>query len=444
MNPDLIALCEMPPDQISTVVGMLIQKTGRTWYSHFVPKAPGIGEGNLILSTFNFTSTDSHYLSYTRSIAEATINVGGQTINFFATHLDNTTSSVRLTEADELISWVSGFASARIIAGDLNAANDTPEMARLLGVYRDSWVDVLNQGAAFAYPDNPVWLNTRTRRWRIDYILYSADPSTLAAVRGEIPDIRDLSNTNVVITVGNLDDRGVRPSDHNLVITDFDVASGGTPTPTPSPTPESPNNTRVPPGTQIIDSNGAVWTRAPNGAILRSGTGTGGTGSQILYCNHIVYVLGNDSQWYRWSNGWTPIGNIDPCGSGSPTTPILVRQGNTERAVALQSTLFVAEPFPLTSPINLGSDQRTRILLFALNIELREGEPLSSIVVQATDSRGFTYQLPVEHLNSVANLSWLSEIVVRLPDDQTISGDLAVTISLRGATSNSALIAIAR
>src|SRR6185503_21160861 len=110
MNPDLIALCEMPPDQISTVVGMLIQKTGRTWYSHFVPKAPGIGEGNLILSTFNFTSTDSHYLSYTRSIAEATINVGGQTINFFATHLDNTTSSVRLTEADELISWVSGFA----------------------------------------------------------------------------------------------------------------------------------------------------------------------------------------------------------------------------------------------------------------------------------------------------------------------------------------------
>src|SRR5687768_6327497 len=78
---------------------------------------------------------------------------------------------------------------------------------------------------------------------------------------------------------------------------------------------ESPNNTRVPPGTQIVDSNGDVWTLS-NGAILRNGAGSGGSGSQILYCNRIVYALGTDSAWWRWtSSGWTQAGSTDPCAS---------------------------------------------------------------------------------------------------------------------------------
>src|SRR5688572_9756869 len=72
MNPDLIALCEMPPDNISTLVTALNEKTGRTWNTHFVPKAPGIAEGNLILSKYSFVAVGSRYLSYTRSIAQAT------------------------------------------------------------------------------------------------------------------------------------------------------------------------------------------------------------------------------------------------------------------------------------------------------------------------------------------------------------------------------------
>jgi hypothetical protein len=83
-------------------------------------------------------------------------------------------------------------------------------------------------------------------------------------------------------------------------------------------------------------------------------------------------------------------------------------------------------------------------LLFALNLQLQSGETLSSITVQGTDSRGFTYRLPVEELNAVGGLSWISEMVVRLPDDQTISGDLTITISFRGAMSNAARISIRR
>jgi hypothetical protein len=87
----------------------------------------------------------------------------------------------------------------------------------------------------------------------------------------------------------------------------------GSTDPCAGPSGESPNNTRVQPGTQIVDSNGDVWTRSNDGSILRNGAGTGGVGSQILYCNHIVYVFGTDSQWWRWSNGWIPVGSTDPC-----------------------------------------------------------------------------------------------------------------------------------
>lgn len=359
MSPDVIALCEIPPDKVSTVQNLLSQKTGRVWHSHFVPKSPGTPEGNLILSTYSFSSLNSRYLSHNRSIAQATINVGGRNINFFATHLDHTSSSLRLTQAVELIDWTAGFASPRILAGDLNAGNDTSEILLLLNSFRDSWVDVLNAGSAFAYPDNPVWLNTRTRRWRIDFVLYSADTSTFIASRGEIPDSRDLGNTNVVNKLGTPDDKGVRPSDHNIVITDFELLTASAPPPPPP-----------------------------------------------------------------------------------PAQPVLLTQGTTDRAIAMHSTLFTDEPFAVRSAVNMSSDPRTRIMLFVTNLDLLAGETTSSVSVRAKDSRGISYDLPVEQVNKVPNFTWLSEVVVKLPDDATITGDLVLTIGLRGAVSNAARVGI--
>jgi hypothetical protein len=302
----------MPPDSISTLVTALNQKTGRTWNNHFVPKAPGISEGNLILSKYSFAAVGSRYLSYTRSIAQATVNVGGKNINFFATHLDHTSSSLRSTEAAELISYTSGFASPRIVAGDMNAANDTPEVLSLLAVYRDGWVDALNKGTASAYPDNPVWMNTRTRRWRIDFIFYTAEVTAMTTKSANIPDTRDLSNTNVVTWLGNPDDNGVRPSDHNLVVTDFDVSTDSA---APAPT--------------------------------------------------------------------------------TTTPPVILTTPNTSRAQAIHSVRFNKEPFTVRTPVNLSSDQRTRIIIFATNLELLSGETPSSITERDTDPRGQTKDLPV-------------------------------------------------
>jgi endonuclease/exonuclease/phosphatase family metal-dependent hydrolase len=117
-----------------------------------------------------------------------------------------------------LQSFASGFAEPRIVVGDFNAGPDLSEAIHMAEQYYDSWVEAMNIGTAVAYPDNPVYLHTRTRRGRIDYVWTSRGAGNLVIKSTQIPDVRDLSNPNVVETLGTLDDKGVRPSDHNPMI----------------------------------------------------------------------------------------------------------------------------------------------------------------------------------------------------------------------------------
>ena len=255
INPDLVALCEMPSDRISELVSSLNQHSGISWFSHFVPKFDGTTEGNLILSKFPFASTNGRFMSFARSVAQATINVGGRNINFFATHLDDGSSGARDQQVMELTNWAANFAAPRIICGDFNAGPDHGEIVRMTGSYSDSWSVGMSLGAAVAYPDNPIGIHTRTRRGRIDYVFYAGSSSDIVLRRAQILDSRDLSNPNVVIRLGTLDDLGVRPSDHNHMIADFELNSTSpapTPTPTPVPTPTPtpvPTPTPTPPPT---------------------------------------------------------------------------------------------------------------------------------------------------------------------------------------------------
>ena len=149
--------------------------------------------------------------------------MGGKNINFFATHLDDASSSNRYTEVGELTNWAANFAEPRIFAGDFNGGPDTSEVIRMTNSYYDSWAQALNMGTAAAYPDNPVGAQTRTRRGRLDYVFYSRGASNLVIKSTQIPDSRDLGNTNVVIFLGTLDDKGVRPSDHNQMVANFEI-----------------------------------------------------------------------------------------------------------------------------------------------------------------------------------------------------------------------------
>jgi len=84
------------------------------------------------------------------------------------------------------------------------------------------------------------------------------------------------------------------------------------------------DGTTVPPASQIVDNEGAVWTIGAGQVILRNGVQAGGwQGSQILWKNASVYVLGTDANWWQWTgNGWLNVGPTTPGGgsTGSATS----------------------------------------------------------------------------------------------------------------------------
>jgi endonuclease/exonuclease/phosphatase family metal-dependent hydrolase len=226
INPDIVALCQVNryayDDQAVRLTTLMGQKTGRTWYFHWKEKYPGDYEGQMILSKYPFVSTSSLYLSYQMSVAQGTINVGGRNVNFFSAHLDWIYPSWREVQAAELNTWAATFAEPRIIAGDFNAWPDQTSIATMNVHNHDAWAQAVNNGTSTAYPDNPVGSGTRTRKGRIDYVFYSRGATPYLEITGaQVPDSRDLSNPNVVRRIGTLDDRGVRPSEHNSVIATF-------------------------------------------------------------------------------------------------------------------------------------------------------------------------------------------------------------------------------
>jgi hypothetical protein len=122
--------------------------------------------------------------------------------------------------------------------------------------------------------------------------------------------------------------------------------------------------------------------------------------------------------------------------------PMLMTEENSVRAVALDSVSWQRDPFPLTRAFNFGPDLRTRVSLFALYLDLLPGEDASAVSARANDELSNVYPLTVEYVGLVPNIGGLSQVVVRLPDNVGSAQSLFVTITLRGASSNIALIKI--
>src|SRR5262245_49976360 len=126
--------------------------------------------------------------------------------------------------------------------------------------------------------------------------------------------------------------------------------------------------------------------------------------------------------------------------NGSPTpaagAPVLLTRTNSTRAIALESTLRTAEPFPLTAPVPFGTDGRTRVMLFATNLTLDPGEGPSTVTAEAQDGAFVRYPLTVEYVGAVPEQSWMTSVVVRLNDNLGDVGDVLVGITWHGMTSN--------
>ena len=120
--------------------------------------------------------------------------------------------------------------------------------------------------------------------------------------------------------------------------------------------------------------------------------------------------------------------------------PILLTNGNSQSALALDSVTWVGEPFTINNFHNFSADQRTRLLLFAVNVELGAGETSSVIEAQAEGAGGQIFPLTVESFGSVPNFGWLKQVVVKLPDQLAGSNEIRVSLRVRGTAGNTVVV----
>ena len=124
-------------------------------------------------------------------------------------------------------------------------------------------------------------------------------------------------------------------------------------------------------------------------------------------------------------------------GAQSAAPLLMVEERTTDSAVAVEPVTRARDPFPVTQAIPFSADARTRVALFAQNVQLLSGETASALTATAEDASHNVYALTVERVDPVPNFEWMSSVVVRLSDRMTDStGEVYVTVTLHGAQSN--------
>ena len=132
-----------------------------------------------------------------------------------------------------------------------------------------------------------------------------------------------------------------------------------------------------------------------------------------------------------------------PAKAATNKKPVLISQTASTRAVAFETISFKAEPFPVTASLQLNpSDTRTRISIFAMDLELLPGEGANAFTSDVQDASGKIYPLRVEYVGQVPNFPGITMIVVRLADDLGDVGDVLLRLNLHGMASNRVRVAI--
>jgi len=159
--------------------------------------------------------------------------------------------------------------------------------------------------------------------------------------------------------------------------------------------------------------------------------------------NYEIYVMNADGtgQTRLTNDGahesfpvWQPQATAPP-----PSAPVLLTEPNTAWAVALDSVTQVAAPFAGFSSLNFSADRRTRVSLFAAGVISPSAD---DITVEAEDSGGRRYPLPVEHVAPVPGLDGIIQVIVRLPDGLDGLNYVWVNLNVRGTPTNKAILHI--
>jgi glucose/arabinose dehydrogenase len=147
--------------------------------------------------------------------------------------------------------------------------------------------------------------------------------------------------------------------------------------------------------------------------------------------------VGNDGSLYYLARGSNSLFRVEfPSGPVTGQSPMLFTEMGSDLAIALDSPTFLRDPFDLTTLHNLGADDRTRLILFATNLELLPSENISAVTASAEDQALNVYPLTIEFIGKLPGVDTITQIVARLPNNTPTGQSLWVSVTLRSQTSN--------
>lgn len=201
----------------------------------------------------------------------------------------------------------------------------------------------------------------------------------------------------------------------------------------------------------IVD-NGYVYVASYNGTLYALDAQTG---VSVWTTNLGANMLGPDEDNAKMLTGFAAADGLLVVSAGNrliafqssvppPIQLMLDTSGPaTDQAAAVDSLLFLRDPFPVineASLLNLGTDRNTRVILFVGNLELQQGETSSSVIVSLVDSNNQSQEIPAEDVRKVPNLTF-SQVTFRLPNNLA-AGACTVKVRAHGQISNAGTIRI--
>jgi endonuclease/exonuclease/phosphatase family metal-dependent hydrolase len=154
-NPHVVALQEVQTwdqNQPAMFKAELERITGVKWHLQWAPVQPTSGtEGNVILTRLPVVSSTSYKMHATsdtyallsnRSVAQATVTVGGVPVHVFSTHLDYGNTTWRTIQLIDLMAWLTKFGGRHVVGGDFNSTPGTYWITTMMGDYHDTWQDI--------------------------------------------------------------------------------------------------------------------------------------------------------------------------------------------------------------------------------------------------------------------------------------------------------------
>jgi hypothetical protein len=165
------------------------------------------------------------------------------------------------------------------------------------------------------------------------------------------------------------------------------------------------------------------------------------TSWRLALCIHLLSSILGLCAWY--APAYARLAHPSASVVNTPANPpLLLSLPNSTRAYAFENITDKTEPFSPTTAIAWSDDNRNRIWLYAMGLNLLPGDSLSSVTAEAQDGSFQSHLLTVEYIEPVPECPDVTRVLVRLPDELGDVGDVLASISLNGLRSNRVRVAI--